>query len=229
MGHAIVIGNWENVFICVLTLLLFTVPSFSRRALKIGLPNTLEIIILLFIFAAEILGELQCYYLQFEHWDTMLHTVSGFLLAAIGFSLVDILNRDTKIKFTLSPVFVAVVAFCFAMTAGALWEIGEFGVDVIFNKDSQKDTVIHEIHSTMLNEKGYNVPVTLEDITEASVNGEELGLGGYLDIGLYDTMEDMIVCLIGAVVFCFIGYIYIKHRGKASFAAQFIPVYNDSE
>lgn len=85
--------NFENVFLCALTLALLIVPSFIQVNLKIELPTGLEIILLLFIFAAEILGEIQAYYIRIPQWDTALHTVNGFLMAAIGFSLVDILNR----------------------------------------------------------------------------------------------------------------------------------------
>ena len=86
--------NYENVFLCILTLFLLVVPSLIQLQLKIELPTTLEIIILLFIFAAEILGEIQEYYIKIANWDMILHTLNGFLMAAIGFSLVDILNRQ---------------------------------------------------------------------------------------------------------------------------------------
>ena len=107
--------NYENVFLCVLTLLLFIVPSFIQVNLRIELPSALKITILLFIFAAEILGEIQAYYIKFPFWDTVLHTINGFLMAAIGFALADILNRSKRISFQLSPVFLAIVAFCFSL------------------------------------------------------------------------------------------------------------------
>ena len=96
-------GNYENVFLCGLTLILFLLPTIFERALKIDLPNTMEIIILLFIFAAEILGEIQSYYTTFRGWDTILHTLNGFLCAAIGFALVDMLNRTERFSLSLSP------------------------------------------------------------------------------------------------------------------------------
>ena len=108
-------GNFENVFLCILTLVLFTLPTVIERRVRIDLPDTLEIIILLFIFSAEILGEIRAYYLQFPYWDTMLHTISGFLMAAIGFSLIDILNRSERVALNLAPVFVGLFAFCFSM------------------------------------------------------------------------------------------------------------------
>ena len=103
--------NYENVFLCGLTLLLLIVPSFIQVRMKIELPTALEITILVFIFAAEILGEIQSYYIRVPVWDTVLHTINGFLMAAIGFALVDILNRSKKVTFQLSPLFVSIVAF----------------------------------------------------------------------------------------------------------------------
>ena len=198
-------GNFENVFLCVLTLFLFTLPAFIERSIRIDIPDTLEVIILLFIFAAEILGEIQAYYVQFPYWDTMLHTLNGFLCAAIGFSLLDILNRNEKLAFTLSPVYLAVVAFCFSMTIGVLWEFFECLMDQLFLLDMQKDTVVHAIGSVMLDPEGGNHPVAIRDITDVIVvtaDGSQypLGLGGYLDIGILDTMKDLFVNFIGAVV-----------------------------
>jgi len=216
-------GNYENVFMCVLTLFLFTIPSFIENNFHIDIPDTLEVIILLFIFAAEILGEIQAYYIKFPYWDTMLHTINGFLAAAIGFSLVDLLNRHEKFSFKLSPIFMAIVAFCFSMTIGVLWEFFECGMDLIFATDMQKDTIINSISTVMLNPDGINVPVKIKDITSVIVNGQELGLNGYLDIGLLDTMKDMFVNFIGAVVFSVIGYFYVKKRGEGKVAKKFIP------
>ncbi|WP_297290532.1 hypothetical protein [uncultured Flavonifractor sp.] len=227
-------GNFENVFLCVLTLFLFTLPSFLERTIRIEIPDTLEVIILLFIFAAEILGEIQAYYIQYPYWDTMLHTLNGFLCAAIGFSLLDILNRNEKLKFSLSPVYLAVVAFCFSMTIGVLWEFFEFSMDQLFLLDMQKDTIVNSIGSVMLDPAGGNHPIAIKHITDVIVvtaDGaqQSLGLGGYLDIGIIDTMKDLFVNFIGAVVFSFIGFFYVKNRGKGKFAPQFIPTVVENE
>lgn len=215
--------NFENVFLCALTLVLLIMPSLIQINLKIELPTALEIIMLLFIFAAEILGEIQAYYEKIPMWDTVLHTLNGFLMAAIGFALVDILNRNKKISFQLSPAFLAIVAFCFSMTIGVIWEFFEFGMDQIFHLDMQKDTIVNTIYSVMLDPAGGNHVVGVTGIRDVAVNGEALGLGGYLDIGLLDTMEDLLVNFIGATVFSIIGYFYVKNRGKGKFARRFIP------
>lgn len=220
---SIIRGEYENAFVCLLVLFLFMLPLFIQQNFGIELPSTLEIIILLFIFASEILGELGCFFITYPNWDSILHTTTGFLCAATGFALIDILNRNSKIKFELSPVYVSLVAFCFSMTIGVLWEFFEFGMDRLFLMDMQKDTIIHSITSVMLDPTNMNIPVTIGDITSVAVNGQELGFGGYLDIGLYDTMEDLFVNFIGALVFSFIGYFYIKRRGEGKIAKAFIP------
>lgn len=222
--------NYNDVFLCVLTLILFTIPEFVDKKLNIELPNTLEVIILLFIYSAEILGEIRGYYLSFKHWDTMLHTINGFLMAAIGFSMIDILNRTEKIKFVLSPVFVAVVAFCFSMTIGVLWEFFEFGMDTMTATDMQKDYLYTTVSTVYLNPENENVPVVIKDIKKTVIDGTVDGKnrevtidGGYLDIGIHDTMKDLIVNFIGALTFSILGLFYIKNRGKDSFLSQFIP------
>ena len=226
---AILRQEYESAFVCVLVLFLFMLPFFIQKNFGICLPSTLEIIILLFIFAAEILGELQSYFIQYPYWDTMLHTTNGFLCAAVGFSLIDILNRDAKIKFTLSPVYVALAAFCFSMTIGVLWEFFEFGMDRLFHMDMQKDTIVHTISSVMLDSTNSNIPITIDGITSVAVNGRDLGFTGYLDIGLYDTMEDLFVNFIGATVFSVIGYFYLKHLGEGKFAKAFIPTIEETD
>lgn len=221
-------GDFESVFLCSLTLVLFLLPTVFERALKIDLPNTMEIIIMLFIFAAEILGEISSFYTTFKHWDTILHTLNGFLCAAIGFALVDMLNRTEKFSLSLSPVFMSIVAFCFSMTIGVLWEFFECGMDQLLYLDMQKDTVVNTISSVMLDPSGMNNRVEIHGIVDTIVvtaDGRQiaLGLGGYLDIGILDTMKDLFVNFIGAVIFSVIGFFYVKSRGQGKFARRFIP------
>lgn len=99
-------GAYENVFMCGLTLILLIMPSVLTKKLNIYLPSALEIVILCFIFAAEILGEISSFYIRVPNWDTALHTINGFLCAAVGFALVDLFNRDERFTFKLSPSFL---------------------------------------------------------------------------------------------------------------------------
>ena len=221
-------GNYENVMLCVLTLVLFMLPIFCERRLHIDLPDTLEVIVLLFIFSAEILGEIQEFYILIPGWDTVLHTLNGFLCAAIGFSIVNILNGDKHTSMHLSPFYMAVTAFCFSMTIGVLWEFFEWGMDNLVGLDMQKDTVLTGFNTVMLDPQGRNVAYHVRNVTDtilvfADGSTMSMGLGGYLDIGLMDTMKDLLVNLIGAVVFSFFGYFYVKSKGKGKVARNFIP------
>ena len=216
--------NYENVFMCVLTLLLLIVPSFFQVTFKVELPSTLEIIILLFIFAAEILGEVNDYYFVFPQWDTMLHTLNGFLAAAIGFSLVDLLNKSERVKFELSPLYVVLVAFCFSMTIGVIWEFFEFSMDQFFGMNTQKNTMITLLNGADLVDGSR---VTIHNIKEVIVNGQQLA--GYIDIGLIDTIGDLLVNFIGAAVFSVFGFFYAKYPNTFNFLKRFIPRKKDKD
>lgn len=222
-------GNWNNVFLCILTLILFTFPMLISKKFNIKLPTTLEIIVYLFIFAAEILGEIQNFYGIFQHWDTMLHTLNGFLAAAVGFSLIDILNRTETFHISLTPAFVALVSFCFSMTIGVLWEFGEFALDRYLLTDGQKDRIVTAISSKEIGNKKENEKIIIKNINKTVIYSENNQKtytidGGYLDIGLIDTMKDLFVNFIGAIVFSILGLLYIKDRDEYKFAERFIPI-----
>lgn len=219
------LGNYHNVFLGILTLILFSVPKLIEHKLDVSIPIGLESVILIFIFSAEILGEINAFYVKIPIWDTILHTTNGFLMAAIGFALIDIFNRSERFSISMSPYFVAFFAFCFSMTVGVIWEFFEFGMDQFFALDMQKDWIIPAISSVKLNPDGANIPIKVV-IDSMIVNGQTWNLGGYLDVGLIDTMKDLIVNFIGAVIFSIIGIIYLKNRGKGRLAASLIPSVN---
>lgn len=219
-------GNFENATMCILALFLFTIPTVISERFKIGLPGLLESIIYIFIFSSTILGEINNFYGIIPFWDTLLHTLNGFLCAGIGFSLVDLLNQNSK-KINLSPLYVAIVAFCFSMTIGVLWEFYEFTADNVFKTDMQKDRVVQSISSVELNLNDENVPIKINDIEKTEIYSKDGNItvieNGYLDIGIIDTMKDLFVNFIGAVIFSIIGFLYVKNREKYKFAENFIP------
>lgn len=208
----------ESAFVCLLVLVIYTLPQLVEDKLNIDIPTALEVIIFVFVFAAEILGELQAYFIKYSNWDTILHTSSGFLWAAVGFSLVDLLNRSDNVKVQLSPGYLAITAFCFSMTIGVLWEFIELSADKLFLLDMQKDTIVNQISSVSLDPTGSNISITVKDIQDVILvtgSGDiPLGLGGFLDIGLYDTMEDLFVNFVGAVVFSVVAFFECKSEKR---------------
>lgn len=221
------LGHYEHMMLCVLTLLLLLLPSLIEHTLDIELPDLLESIILLFIFAAEILGEIDAFYIRIPFWDTILHTTWGFLCAGIGFALFDILNRSDSSKIKLTPLYMAISAIAFSMCIGACWEIFEYFADCFIGVDMQKDTLVQGINTVWLDPTNSNITIPVRDIVSSQINlasGEVIPIpGGYLDIGIHDTMADLIVNLIGALVFAVLGFAYVKTRDHNSFAARFIP------
>ena len=215
--RSIIIGNYEGTATCILTLLLLLVPAFLEGALRVSIPPLFESIIYCFIFSANILGELAHFYAKIPIWDTLLHTLNGFLFAAVGFATVDLLNRNSK-HVKLSPLYLTLVAFCVSMTVGVLWEFFECGMDLIFGTDMQKDFIVTTINSCELDPAHNQTVISVKDIVSTQIHtasGEVVNVeGGYLDIGILDSMKDLFVNFIGAIVFCIFGFIYEKSESK---------------
>ena len=219
--RCILTGNYESAALCVLSLILFLMPAFLQQQMRIEIPAVFQVIIFSFIYAAEILGEVDHYYVKIPGWDTMLHTMNGFLCAAIGFSLIYLLNRGSD-NINLSPFYLTLVAFCFSMTVGVVWEFFEFTMDQLFFVDMQKDFIVSNIGSVSLDPENSGVPFFIGNINETIINtadGQSYVVnGGYLDIGIIDTMKDLLVNLLGAVVFSIIGYTTLKFSKKSVIA-----------
>lgn len=207
MIYSIIIGKYENAFTCLLVLILLLMPFILEEKLKLQFSGSLEVTMLLFVFVAEIIGEVNAGYQRIASLDTIMHTLNGFIMGAVGFSLVNIANNNKNSGVKLDTKFLLIASFCFSMTIGVLWEFFEFGVDMIFDADMQKDTAIYKINSVMFDQNNENKVYTV-DIDSVVINGEEWDY--YLDIGLIDTMKDLIVNAIGAITFSIIGYLIVK-------------------
>ncbi len=223
--YSIIRQDLLGIFNAVLSLLLFLLPVFLEDQLRIELSATLKIITMLFVFSAQILGEVGMYYARFPFWDDLLHWVNGFLFAAFGFSLAEICNRRRSATFHLSPFYLALVACCFSMSIGVLWEFLEFFLDLLTHGDMQKDRLLREISSGKFSPNG-QTPVAVSSIAKTVIttaDGTIYTVEGYLDIGLFDTMKDLIVDFIGALIFSVIGYFHLKKEGSHPLADALIP------
>ena len=185
IAGSIVYQQWETLLSAFLTLVLLLLPFLLARRAKISIPPVFQIVILLFIFASMYLGEIHRYFDRYWWWDIMLHSASAIILGYIGFLLVYALNRNENIDLHLSPFFISLFAFCFASALGVLWEIFEFAVDGLLGADMQKARNLEELY-------------------------------GYFDtrLGVIDTMRDLIVNTVGALVVSVIGYFYLTARPR---------------
>lgn len=124
---------------CILGIFAMNLPSFINRKFNVTIPNNTIIAYLIFLYAAIVLGEVRSFYYRFTYWDTVLHAFSAGMLGSLGFDIVNVLNKtadDKELK--LSPFFVAMFSFCFAVSIGVLWEIYEFSFDGILHLNMQK-------------------------------------------------------------------------------------------
>lgn len=123
---------------CILGVIAFFIPNIISKKAKIVIPSNMYLLYIIFLYAAVFLGEVRNYFYKVPHWDTILHTCSGAMLGALGFSFVNILNKHEKVNVELSPIFVALFAFGFAITLGVMWEIYEYTFDGLLGLNMQK-------------------------------------------------------------------------------------------
>lgn len=187
-------GDWASVLVCLGTVILVLIPP---AAVRLGLRFSRGFLVFCVLYAmGPMLGKAYKLYYLTNWWDKLLHTCGGVAFAAVGTCLAAGLNggRDT------SPVLLGVFGLCFSIAVSAVWELFEFGVDWLFAADMQNDTVVHAIHSHFLSDTP-GVLRSIGDIREVTLDGVPLEAGGYLDIGLIDTMQDVLVETVGALGF----------------------------
>lgn len=126
---------------CILGIVVIFIPSILERRLHIAIPNFMFVLFVVFLYAAIFLGEVRSFYYRIPHWDLVLHGFSGLMLGALSFSVISLLNDAPGIRSHVSPAFVAVFAFTFALALGAVWEIYEFIVDGVFGLNMQKHSL----------------------------------------------------------------------------------------
>lgn len=202
--------NYSSAVLAIITLIMFLIPSFIERKLLFEIPDIIESMLLVSIFASVILGEISFYYVLIPHFDSILHVLNGFSTAAIGYSFINYINHGRKLTMILSPSFTILYIICFAVTAGVMWEFFEFFGDSVFGKDMQKDVYINQINSILLNPEELNEPARIS-IDSVVINGVKWQ--AYVDIGLIDTMKDMLLNFGGAVVFVVYAYFRVKKGG----------------
>lgn len=216
--------NWLYTSLGVITYIIINIPFLIEQILKIKLSSTIKILFIIFIFSCTILGEINHFYITFKYYDTIIHGVNGFISAGIGFLIANMLCKDKKNK----PYYL-LLSFAFAMVVGVSWEFCEYGMDKFFLTDTQKDTIVTEISSLYLNKPNKKDPKIIKNIEYTIIYHKnekgkliETKVDGYLDIGLNDTMKDLLVTRIGAFVFTTFAYFYLKDNNKFSFIKEFI-------
>ena len=171
---------------CILGLVVMMLPSMIERRLSIDIPNNMEIVYFIFLYCAIYLGEVRDFYYLIPHWDTILHAFSGAMLGALGFWLVSFLNERSILKMHLSPFFVALFAFCFALAAGAVWEIYEYTFDGLLSLNMQKHTTENGI--PLVGRAA--VSDTMKDIIVDALSALGISIWGYYQLKKQEKKDD---------------------------------------
>ncbi len=199
-------GLLSAVYVALTTNELFSYFYCIATALFVALPLAMSVLFrwrmnlpfyILFTFYTfgPLLGAVYNFYYYTTWWDVLLHVLAGTVFAVVGAQLAYVLSRKNEPSYVLAVVFGVLVSVAIAV----VWEIYEYSSDVFLNSDMQADTVINIINTKINRTDG--LADTYGNITETAVNGVSLGIRGYLDIGLIDTMHDMILETVGALVF----------------------------
>ena len=197
--------HFMNAFTCLLMLILTRIPSYISSRTRLIVPTALQTMFVIFTFLAMYFGEIFNCYERFPWWDVMLHSMSGFMLGLLGYLLLYSLNDDRRIFFHMNSFCVMLFAFCFALACGALWEVFEFAGDFLLGMNMQKSVYVTDV----------------QDLAPY-INR----WGRFMDPGLIDSMKDLIVDSIGALVAVVGGYLYSLHEGKSRTLLQEIEAEN---
>ena len=195
---------WMNVFLCITTIFLFRIPMILKNQFHLIVPLTIEIVLYLFVISAIILGEIIRFYLIIPHWDTILHMISGFVAASLGFSMLKKIIIQKELE--KNTLMISILIISIASTIGLIWEFCEFSLDYYFQLDMQKDTIVTKISTINKNNSLMNITEITKTILNTKTNSISIE-NGYLDIGLIDTMKDLFVTILGAILFCYIYFI----------------------
>lgn len=218
-------GDIKNSILCIISMFLYFVPYIINKLLNIMFPVIVRITFVLFIFATIILGEINDFYVLIPIWDDILHIVQGFVVSSVGFSLIYLLFKNKNI-IRYEKILIALYSFCLSISVGVIWEVGEYITDYNMRVDMQKDKYIYEFKSILLNPKKNNEVIVVDKIGYTTIYDESgnkiITFNGYLDIGLHDTIDDLIDTAVGSILFCFIGCLYLHDKDKYDFIEIFI-------
>jgi len=227
--------DYLTAFLCAIALVFFLLPTFLYNKFNIEVPAALEISAVLFTFMCVVGGEIGHLYAQFPLWDKILHTFSGFLIAAIGLAFINFFTKRKSSVLRLTPFFAVFFAFFFALGVEVIWEVFEYAVDTFTGTtDMQADYFINMFTSKKAGGETNPVPIVVGGIESVVINfadgGEALVLPGYIDLGLADTMHDLIVGAVGALLFCTVEFIALKKRDKRMqmISESFVPRMHES-
>ena len=180
------------------TILLVLLPMLAERLFSCRICLPLYLFTLVYA-NGPMLGHCWKLYYMLPWWDKLLHTSAGVIFAILGAYLFDLLAQEKQ-----QPIARILFAFCFSVTVSVLWEFVEFGADTFLGMDMQNDRVVNGFTSYLLGQT-LGTTGSIFNIQSVVVNG--ITLPGYIDIGLHDSMLDMLLESLGALITCLLLFL----------------------
>ena len=193
---AMTTGELFSYFYCLATVAFVALPPLMSILFRWKM-NLFFYLLFTFYTVGPLLGAVYNFYYLTSWWDILLHLLAGTVFAVVGGQLAYVLNRNRETSYLFAALFGVLLSISIAV----VWEMFEYSSDVFLHSDMQADTVIDSIFTKINRTDG--LADAYQNITETVVNGQSLGINGYLDIGLIDTMHDMIIETAGALIFLF--------------------------
>lgn len=206
-----IMRDYFHIFLSFYTLLLLIVPTFFIKKLKITISNFFLILFYLSVFSSNILGEIYHFYINVPIFDDIVHFLTAFFMSSLVFTLI---KNFTPLQNHL--LLIAIISTSLSLTFSVCWEFYEYSSDKFLLTDMQKDTLISNISSSKLDNSQNYKPVKVQKIHKVILYNSHNDIlketeGGYLDIGLNDTMGDLIISFIGASLSSIFCCFYFKY------------------
>ena len=210
--RAIIINNFTMILVSLISLIIFCLPYLFGKIFHVKFPIFLNLIICVFVFLSQILGDVYDFYLLLPWWDDFLHFTSGIMIIEIAYFFMNIIGQYNN-KIQLTPLYKVAVSFCFTISILAFWECFEFSCDKFLGTDTQKDTIVTKINSSEFTKKDKDANRIIE-MNSIIINDNDWieNYGGYIDIGLMDTMHDLLNGIAGTTIYSFVRYKFLKSK-----------------
>lgn len=183
---------------------IFTISAIflAELILRFRAGTPLVVCCMLFAFFGNTVSNVWRMYDFFPAWDMVLHSLSGVLFAAVGLGLGSLLLYNQPAG-KLKTAAIVLFSFFFSLSVGFLWEIFEFTVDTVSPTSSTQGWA--------------------EGILESYPDGTYL-VNSRRGTALLDTMEDMILHLLGSLVTLIPLFILFWKRQSSMKAFSFLPL-----
>ena len=203
----------RNSLMSLLTLLLIPAYLGVEKILKIKFGYGFLCLVIFLTLGGIVLGPCYDLYMHIPIFDDILQLSSGFIFCCLGFTISIQVIKDSRFYIHV------LVGVLFSLSVAVVWEMIEYFGTTFAGIDMQEDTIVKSFRSFYL-ANSHNDIVVIENIKHTIIvygENEKMLIDGYLDLGLYDTLNDLLICISGAIIYMFIMFFDKKGYSRKLF------------